>query len=63
LPSLEIGIIEPGTVNTEMYDKGEKEDLSERKQTEYWDAVQSFQKFIVTEARTNGFRSVHGQVS
>jgi hypothetical protein len=37
-----------------MYDKGEKEDLSEFKQTEYWEAVQKFQKYIVTEARTNG---------
>jgi hypothetical protein len=39
-----------------MYDKGEKEDLSEFKQTEYWEAVQKFQKFIVDEARTNGLR-------
>jgi NAD(P)-dependent dehydrogenase (short-subunit alcohol dehydrogenase family) len=51
---IDVVIIEPGTVNTAMYDKGEKEDLSEFKQTEYWEAVQSFQKFIVTEARTNG---------
>src|SRR6202789_2268552 len=36
-------IIEPGTVNTSMYDKGEKEDLSEFKQTEYWASVQKFQ--------------------
>jgi hypothetical protein len=34
-----------------MYDKG---DLSEFKQTEYWEAVQNFQKFIVAEARNNG---------
>jgi NAD(P)-dependent dehydrogenase (short-subunit alcohol dehydrogenase family) len=47
-------IIEPGTVNTAMYDKGEKEDLSEFKQTEYWASVQKFQKYIVTEARANG---------
>src|ERR1700685_362319 len=47
-------IIEPGTVNTSMYEKGEKEDLSEFKQTEYWEAVQKFQKWIVNEARTNG---------
>ena len=46
-------IIEPGS-DTATYDKGEKEDLSEFKQTEYWEAVQNFQKFIVTEARTNG---------
>jgi len=51
---IDLVIIEPGTVNTEMYDKGEKEDLSEFKQTEYWEAVQKFQKYIVTEARTNG---------
>src|ERR1700735_4055255 len=51
---IDVVIIEPGTVNTSMYDKGEKEDLSEFKQTEYWQAVQNFQKYIVTEARTNG---------
>ena len=51
---IDLVIIEPGTVNTEMYDKGEKEDLSEFKQTEYWEAVQNFQKFIVAEARNNG---------
>src|SRR6202161_2399175 len=51
---IDLVIIEPGTVNTEMYDKGEKEDLSEFERTEYWEAVQNFQKFIVTEARTNG---------
>jgi NAD(P)-dependent dehydrogenase (short-subunit alcohol dehydrogenase family) len=54
---IDLVIIEPGTVNTEMYDKGEKEDLSEFKQTEYWEAVQKFQKYIVTEARTNGLPS------
>ena len=47
-------IIEPGTVNTAMYDKGEKEDLSEFTQTEYSEAVQNFLKWIVNEARTNG---------
>jgi NAD(P)-dependent dehydrogenase (short-subunit alcohol dehydrogenase family) len=51
---IEVVMIEPGTVNTSMYDKGEKEDLSEFKQTEYWEAVQNFQKWIVNEARTNG---------
>ena len=51
---IEVVIIEPGTVNTAMYDKGEKEDLSEFKETEYWEAVQNFQKFIVAEARNNG---------
>jgi NAD(P)-dependent dehydrogenase (short-subunit alcohol dehydrogenase family) len=51
---IDVVIIEPGTVNTAMYDKGEKEDLSEFKQTEYWEAVQNFQKFIVAEARNNG---------
>ena len=51
---IDVVLIEPGTVNTAMYDKGEKEDLSEFKPTEYWEAVQNFQKFIVNEARTNG---------
>src|SRR5580704_17531433 len=51
---IDVVMIEPGTVNTAMYDKGEKEDLSEFKRTEYWEAVQNFQKFIVAEARTNG---------
>jgi NAD(P)-dependent dehydrogenase (short-subunit alcohol dehydrogenase family) len=51
---IEVVIIEPGTVKTAMYDKGEKEDLSEFKQTEYWEAVQNFQKFIVAEASNNG---------
>jgi short-subunit dehydrogenase len=51
---IDVVIIEPGTVNTAMYDKGEKEHLSEFKQTEYWEAVQKFQKFIVAETRNNG---------
>ncbi len=51
---IDLVIIEPGTVNTAMYDKGEKEDLSEFEQTEYWQALRNFQNFIVTEARTNG---------
>ncbi len=51
---IDVVIIEPGTVNTAMYDKGGKEDMSEFKQTGYWEAVQNFQKYIVTEARTNG---------
>ena len=51
---IDVVLIEPGTVNTAMYDKGEKEDLSEFKQTEYWEAVQNFQKFIVAEARNHG---------
>jgi len=48
---IDLVMIEPGFVNTTMYDKGEEEDLSEFKQTEYWEAVQKFQKFIVTEGR------------
>jgi NAD(P)-dependent dehydrogenase (short-subunit alcohol dehydrogenase family) len=51
---IDVVIIEPGTVNTAMYDKGENEDMSEFKQTGYWEAVQNFQKYIVTEARTHG---------
>src|ERR1700678_4266727 len=52
---IDVVIIEPGPVNTSMYDKGEKEDLSEFNPTEYWEAVQNFQKFIVNEAPTHGF--------
>jgi NAD(P)-dependent dehydrogenase (short-subunit alcohol dehydrogenase family) len=48
---IDLVMIEPGFVNTSMYDKGEKEDLSEFKRTEYWDAVQNFQKFVVAEGR------------
>jgi NAD(P)-dependent dehydrogenase (short-subunit alcohol dehydrogenase family) len=48
---IDLVMIEPGFVNTTMYDKGEREDLSEFKATEYWKAVQNFQKFIVTEGR------------
>jgi NAD(P)-dependent dehydrogenase (short-subunit alcohol dehydrogenase family) len=48
---IDLVMIEPGFVNTMMYDKGEKEDLSEFKPTEYWDAVQNFQKFTVAEGR------------
>jgi NAD(P)-dependent dehydrogenase (short-subunit alcohol dehydrogenase family) len=51
---IDVVVIEPGTVNTAMYDKGEKKDLSEFKPTEYWEAVQNFQKFIVAEAPNNG---------
>jgi NAD(P)-dependent dehydrogenase (short-subunit alcohol dehydrogenase family) len=48
---IDLVMIEPGFVNTAMYDKGEEEDLSEFKPTEYWEAVQNFQKFIVAEGR------------
>jgi hypothetical protein len=48
---IDLVIIEPGTVNTAMYDKGEKEDLSEFKATPYWEAIKKFQKYIVIEGR------------
>jgi hypothetical protein len=48
---IDLVMIEPGFVNTAMYDKGEEEDLGEFRQTEYWEAVQNFQKFIVIEGR------------
>jgi NAD(P)-dependent dehydrogenase (short-subunit alcohol dehydrogenase family) len=51
---IDVVIIEPGTVKTAMYVKGEKEDLSEFKQTQYWEPLQKFQKGIVAEARNNG---------
>ena len=48
---IDLVIIEPGAVNTAMYDKGETEDLSEFKTTPYWAAIESFQKYIVAEGR------------
>ena len=48
---IDVGIIEPGAVNTAMYDKGEAEDLSEFKTTPYWGAIENFQKYIVAEGR------------
>ncbi len=48
---IDLVIIEPGTVNTAMYDKGEIEDLSEFKSTPYWEAIKNFQKYIVKEGR------------
>jgi NAD(P)-dependent dehydrogenase (short-subunit alcohol dehydrogenase family) len=48
---IDLVMIEPGFVNTAMYDKGEEEDLSEFRPTEYWEAVQNFQRFIVAEGR------------
>jgi NAD(P)-dependent dehydrogenase (short-subunit alcohol dehydrogenase family) len=48
---IDLVIIEPGTVNTAMYDKGENEDLSEFKSTPYWEAIKNFQKYIVKEGR------------
>jgi hypothetical protein len=48
---IDLVIIEPGAVNTAMYDKGEKEDLSEFKSTPYWEAIENFQKYIVKEGR------------
>lgn len=48
---IDLVIIEPGAVNTAMYDKGEKEDLSEFKTTPYWGAIENFRKYLVTEGR------------
>jgi NAD(P)-dependent dehydrogenase (short-subunit alcohol dehydrogenase family) len=48
---IDLVMIEPGFVNTTMYDKGEEEDLSEFEPTEYWEAVQNFRKYIVAEGR------------
>src|ERR1700729_1769816 len=48
---IDLVMIEPGFVNTAMYDKGEKEDLSEFKQTENWTGGQNSQKFIIAEGR------------
>jgi hypothetical protein len=48
---IDLVIIEPGAVNTALYDKGEKEDLSEFKSTPYWEAIENFRNYIVTEGR------------
>jgi NAD(P)-dependent dehydrogenase (short-subunit alcohol dehydrogenase family) len=48
---IDLVMIEPGFVNTAMYDKGENEDLSEFRPTEYWNAMQNFQKYVITEGR------------
>jgi NAD(P)-dependent dehydrogenase (short-subunit alcohol dehydrogenase family) len=48
---IDLVIIEPGAVNTAMYDKGEAEDLSEFKTTPYWGAIENFRKYVVAEGR------------
>ncbi len=48
---IDLVIIEPGAVNTVLYDKGEKEDLSEFKPTPYWEAIENFRKYVVEEGR------------
>jgi NAD(P)-dependent dehydrogenase (short-subunit alcohol dehydrogenase family) len=48
---IDLVIIEPGAVNTALYDKGEKEDLSAFKPTPYWEAIENFRKYIVKEGR------------
>jgi hypothetical protein len=48
---IDLVIIEPGAVNTAMYDKGETEDLSEFRATPYWEAIENFRKYIVTQGR------------
>ena len=51
---IDLVMIEPGSVNTEMYDKGEKEDLSEFKPTEYWARCKTSRSYR-GRRRTNGF--------
>jgi NAD(P)-dependent dehydrogenase (short-subunit alcohol dehydrogenase family) len=48
---IDVVIIEPGAVNTAMYDKGETEDLSEFKTTRYRGAIENFRKYVVAEGR------------
>ena len=48
---IDVVIMEPGAVNTAMYDKGESEDLSEFKTTPYWGAIENFRKYVVAEGR------------
>jgi NAD(P)-dependent dehydrogenase (short-subunit alcohol dehydrogenase family) len=48
---IDLIIIRPGFVATAMYDKGEKENLSEFEPTPYWNALRNFQRFLVAEGR------------
>lgn len=48
---IDLVIVEPGPVNTAMYDKGETEDLSEFRSTPYWRAIEDFQRYVVREGR------------
>jgi len=48
---IDVVIIEPGAVNTALYDKGEKEDLDEFKPTPYWEAIENFRRYVVREGR------------
>jgi NAD(P)-dependent dehydrogenase (short-subunit alcohol dehydrogenase family) len=48
---IDLVIIEPGTVNTALYDKGETEDLSEFETTPYWGVMENFRNYIVAEGR------------
>jgi short-subunit dehydrogenase len=58
LVGIDVVMIEPGTVNTAMYDKGEQEDLSEFKPTEYWEAVQNFQNRRFLSTAQAGMQSI-----
>lgn len=48
---IDLVVIQPGAVVTAVYDKGEKEDLSEFQRTEYWSVLKNFQSFLVAEGR------------
>lgn len=48
---IDVVLIEPGTVNTAMYDKAEREPMSKFDDTPYRDALKEFQGQIVAEGR------------
>ena len=48
---IDVVLIEPGTVNTAMYDKAEQENMSKFDDTPYRDALKKFQRQIVAEGR------------
>jgi hypothetical protein len=48
---IDVVLIEPGPVNTAMYDKAEQEDISKFDDTPYRDALKEFQRQIVAEGR------------
>lgn len=48
---IDLVIIEPGAVNTPIWNKGEEEDLSEFEPTPYWNAIDNLRKYLVKEGR------------
>src|ERR1700728_1139805 len=52
---IDVVIIEPGTVNTAMYNKAKKKDWGDFKQTEYWEAVPNSQSSVCLNSLSSSF--------